>query len=116
MHFAFRRSREAQVGRESIRRGEESSHQVEFDRSDFGEAAVTIVASCTEADFDSIDQMRADRSAAFHRSDLDSDARRPNHALEATAYRTALELLVRLGLFRLPTRLASQGCASALIR
>ena len=40
----------------------------------------------------------------------------PNHTLEATAYRAALELLVRLGLFRLPTRLTFQGCASALIR
>ena len=43
-------------------------------------------------------------------------SRPPNHALEATAYRTALELLVRLGLFSLPTRLTFQGCASALIR
>ena len=40
----------------------------------------------------------------------------PNHTLEATAYRTALRLLVRLGLFSLPMRLTSQGCASALIR
>ena len=40
----------------------------------------------------------------------------PNHALEATAYRAPLRLLVRLGLFRLPMRLTSQGCASALIR
>ena len=40
----------------------------------------------------------------------------PNHTLEATAYRTALELVVRLGLFCLPARLAFQGCASALIR
>ena len=41
---------------------------------------------------------------------------RPNHTLEATAYRAPLRLLVRLGLFRLPMRLTSQGCASALIR
>ena len=40
----------------------------------------------------------------------------PNHTLEATAYRSALSLIVRLGLFLLPTRLTSQGCASALIR
>ena len=40
----------------------------------------------------------------------------PNHTLEATAYRTALRLLVRLGLFCLPMRLTFQGCASALIR
>ena len=40
----------------------------------------------------------------------------PNHALEATAYRTALGLLVRLGLFCLPAKLTFQGCASALIR
>ena len=40
----------------------------------------------------------------------------PNHTLEATAYRTPLGLLVRLGLFCLPMRLAFQGCASALIR
>ena len=40
----------------------------------------------------------------------------PNHALEATAYRAPLRLLVRLGLFCLPARLTSQGCASALIR
>ena len=39
-----------------------------------------------------------------------------NHALEATAYRAALGLLVRSGLFRLPMRLTFQGCASALIR
>ena len=40
----------------------------------------------------------------------------PNHALEATAYRTARRLLVRLGLYCLPSMLTSQGCASALIR
>ena len=116
MHFAFRRSRGAQLGRELIRRGEESSHQEDVERNDFGEVAVSIVDSCIEADFDSIDQLRDCRSEVFSRSDLDSDARRPNHALEATAYRTAHRLLVRLGLFSLPTRLAFQGCDSALIR
>ena len=57
------------------------------------------------------------RAAAMERDGTVSVRRGPpNHALEATAYRTPLGLLVRLGLFRLPMRLTSQGCASALIR
>ena len=62
-------------------------------------------------------RVRIKRAARIER-DRPVSVRRgpPNHALEATAYRTALRLLVRLGLFCLPTRLAFQGCASALIR
>ena len=62
-------------------------------------------------------RVRINRAARIER-DATVSVRRgpPNHALEATAYRAPRRLLVRLGLFCLPTRLASQGCASALIR
>ena len=62
-------------------------------------------------------RVRIKRAARIER-DATVSVRRgpPNHALEATAYRTALRRLVRLGLFCLPMRLTFQGCASALIR
>ena len=62
-------------------------------------------------------RVRIKRAARIER-DATVSVRRgpPNHTLEATAYRAPLRLLVRLGSFCLPTRLAFQGCASALIR
>ena len=91
------------------------------------EETCSVFAACeTSNDIESIGsastayyqpRVRIKRAARIER-DRPVSVRRgpPNHALEATAYRTALRLLVRLGLFCLPARLTSQGCASALIR
>ena len=91
-----------------------------------GEACSAYAACETPNHIESIGSVFADfyrpsvwiERAAVVERDRTVSVRRgpPNHALEATAYRAPLRLLVRLGLFRLPMRLTSQGCASALIR